>query len=95
MKSGYISEFSEDTCFGYGNLTHKKLTPLQAIRHQCWDCQGGHEMDWLCGDGTIEKAWRPYEEVKNCKNEHCSLWPFRTGRNPKRKGVGKAENLPK
>ena len=28
------------------------------------------------------------EQAKNCTVEDCNLWPFRTGHNPNRKGLG-------
>lgn len=72
---------------GYGNLDGRRLTPAQAIRHHCWMCQGGHEHDWRMSDGSIERAFRPYEEVRSCPQTTCWLHPFRTGRNPNRSHV--------
>lgn len=87
VKPGYVLEgFGQGTCSGYGNLKKVPVSPLQAIRRFCWSCQGGHEFDWMCGDGRVEKAIRPYDEVKDCPVDTCWLHPFRTGRNPKIKG---------
>lgn len=82
-KSGYVVEsFNEQTTGGYGNLEGISLTPLQAIRRYCWSCQGGHEYDWRCGDGTVDKKWRPFQEVRDCACHTCFLYPYRTGRRP-------------
>ena len=33
-------------------------------------------------------------EVRNCHIDDCTLWPYRFGRNPNRKGIGnKALNI--
>lgn len=32
-------------------------------------------------------------EVRRCELEHCTLWPFRMGKNPNRAGIG-GKNLP-
>ena len=80
VKSGYVVEEFDLTASGYGNLEEVRLTRMQAIRHFCWSCQGGHELDWRCGDGSVEKKNRPYDEVRACSSTTCYLWPFRTGR---------------
>lgn len=55
------------------------LTPLQAIRQNCLDC--------MCGNAA---------EVSRCPMESkCTLFPYRFGHNPHRKGLGKIENLTK
>lgn len=68
---------------GYGNTHGAHATPLQAIRRFCWDCMGGHEDPWPLADGKVEKPYRPYEEVRQCKSTSCWLHPYRTGRRPK------------
>lgn len=47
------------------------LTPLKAIRAQCFECMG----------------WSAHE-VKYCTDTLCSLYPYRFGNNPERKGIG-------
>jgi len=80
--TGFVVEDFDTVSSGYGNLTGKRLTRGQAIRHFCWSCQGGHESDWRLSDGSVEKKNRPYEEVKACSATTCYLHPFRTGRAP-------------
>ena len=82
VTTGYVVEDFDTVSSGYGNLTGKRLTRGQAIRHFCWSCQGGHEFDFRLSDGSVEKKNRPYEEVKACSATTCYLWPFRTGRAP-------------
>ena len=72
----------------YGNVLDKKLSPIQAIRHYCWYCCGGHEDPWEMSDGTFEPPLRPFDEVKECSSTSCYLFPFRTGRDPARAGKG-------
>ncbi len=33
------------------------------------------------------------DDVRNCTSPLCPVYPFRFGKNPSRKGIGKAENL--
>lgn len=80
--AGYLVE--DEVVAGYGNLTGESLTAIQAIRHFCIECQGGHYFDWVDNDGKKIKATMTYEEVKACESSHCYLYPFRTGRNPRR-----------
>ena len=48
------------------------LTPCEAIRKKCLEC-----LD------------RSYKAIRECTAEgDCSLWPFRMGKNPNRKGIG-------
>lgn len=55
----------------------KKISPLKAIRKFCLDCLGGSSA-----------------EVKVCSaQEICSLYPYRFGKNPNRKGIGSINNL--
>jgi hypothetical protein len=57
----------------------KNYTPIKAIRQMCIDCSGGE-----------------ISEVRNCifyegnpeGVEPCSLWIYRMGKNPHRKGIG-------
>lgn len=52
------------------------MTPLQAIRKKCLDC--------CCGQAN---------EVRLCVcKDDCTLWQFRFGHNPARKGVSGAGN---
>lgn len=89
-----IDEFSPANDMGYGNVHGKQLSAIQAIRHHCWSCQGGHEQPWRMSDGDVEPPWRPYDEVRLCPQTTCWLYPFRTGRNPNRSHVqGNAEVL--
>lgn len=67
----------------YGNINGESATPMQAIRRFCWDCMGGHEAIEM-EDGRIEKAFRPYAEVRGCVSKSCWLHPYRTGRRPKK-----------
>jgi hypothetical protein len=77
----------------FGNTEGVTLSPLQAIRHHCWSCVGGHESPWPMSDGTVEPPVRPFDEVRACTDHSCFLYPFRTGRNPNRKGLGATKNL--
>jgi hypothetical protein len=79
-----IEEFSFANDMGYGNVHGKQLSAIQAIRHHCWMCQGGHEQPWRMSDGDVEPPWRPYDEVRLCPQTTCWLYPFRTGRDPNR-----------
>ena len=72
----------------YGNVYRRKLTPLQAIKHYCWYCCGGHEDPWRLSDGSVEPPYRPRTDVRECTCTNCYLHPFRMGRNPRRKGTG-------
>lgn len=63
----------------YGNKDDELVTPLQAIRRFCLDCQGGRPEITL-DDGKKMKAYRPYREVKACMEKSCWLWNYRTGR---------------
>jgi len=58
--------------------THRTARgPIDAIRLFCLECQGS----------TPEH--REVEGVKNCPSEYtCSLWRYRLGHNPTRKGIG-------
>jgi len=91
VTTGYVVEDFDSVSSGYGNLTGKTLTRGQAIRHFCWTCQGGHESDWRLSDGSVEKANRPYDEVKACSATTCYLFPFRTGRAPTFRPTGAAK----
>jgi hypothetical protein len=60
-----------------------KYSVLKAIYYRCYDCSAGDK-----------------KEIKNCPcyegnkgYEPCPLWPFREGKNPYRKGIGKTENF--
>jgi hypothetical protein len=79
----------------WGNVFHKRVTPLQAIRMHCLACMGGHEDAWPLSDGTSEPRYRPYQDVRECASKTCWLYPYRTGRNPRaaRKTRGRSENL--
>jgi hypothetical protein len=93
--AGYIVEaFGPPSC-GYGNLDHRKLTPQQAIKFYCWDCQGGHEFPWRMADGKVEKPLRPTDEVRGCESTTCWLYPFRHGRNPYSRHRGHADSIRK
>lgn len=46
-----------------------KTTPLEAIKHFCYECQGGES----------------YAIVKDCTGWNCDLYPYRFGKNPYRK----------
>ena len=91
VTTGYVVEDFDTVSSGYGNLTGKRLTRGQAIRHFCWSCQGGHEFDWRLSDGSVEKKNRPYEEVKACSATTCYLYLFRTGRGPTSGPTGAAK----
>jgi len=54
-----------------------RLTPLKAIRKKC--------LKW-CSNNS-------YKEVECCPIKDCPLYPYRFGKNPARKGLGKIENL--
>lgn len=41
-------------------------------------------LDCACGNDA---------EVRRCELKHCTLWPFRMGKNPNRAGIG-GKNLP-
>ena len=91
-----IEEFTFGNDMGYGNVLGERLSAVQAIRRHCWMCQGGHELPWRMADGKVEPQYRPFEEVKSCRQETCWLYPFRTGRDPNRAGHrGNAEHLAK
>jgi hypothetical protein len=56
-----------------------KYSVLKAIYYRCYDCSAGDK-----------------KEIKNCPcyegnkgYEPCPLWPFREGKNPNRKGIGR------
>lgn len=53
-------------------MKQKGITPLRAIRRKCL-------YDCCCGQRS---------EVRNCVIPECDLFPFRFGKNPRRKGVG-------
>jgi hypothetical protein len=58
-------------------------TPVDAIRLFCLEC---------CGSSLEFGA--EYAAVRDCSMEgRCSLWRYRTGRNPKRKTAVAAEAL--
>ena len=77
----------------WGNTLHRQFTPLQAMKHHCLDCMGGHEEAWSDIKGKRIPPFRPTEEVRACPSKSCYLYPFRMGRNPRRKGLGRVENL--
>jgi hypothetical protein len=54
-----------------GGFKDVSLTPLQAIRYQCLECNGWDD---------------PVKE--DCGGIFCSLYPYRGGTNPERKGTG-------
>lgn len=41
----------------------------------------------------VDCAGGSFQEVKNCPSEKCPLWPYRSGKNPNRKGIGGNPNL--
>jgi len=49
----------------------RTLKPVEAIRKFCFQCQG-----WS-GDGPS-----PKKKVRECQTSECSLFSFRTGKNP-------------
>ena len=53
-------------------MRKKMLTPIKAIR--CW-CVNH------CSGG-------PLKEVRFCDRKECPLYPYRTGKNPNRQGIG-------
>lgn len=82
VKTGFIVEEFDIVSSGYGNITGKQKTPCQAIKMFCLECQGGHELDWRCSDGSITKATRPTDDVRSCPSKTCWLHPFKMGRSP-------------
>lgn len=72
----------------WGNIDENTFTPLQAIKMQCLECQGGHENPWQMADGKVQNRYRPFDLVRECCSPHCFLFPFRMGRQPSRKGKG-------
>ena len=82
LKTGIATVIEKPFDTMYGNTEGSAATPLQAIRRFCWDCMGGHgpiQME----DGSTEKEFRPYREVRECESTTCWLHPYRTGRRPK------------
>lgn len=67
----------------YGNLTGEKLTGLQAIKHFCVECQGGHYLPWVDNEGKTIPRSLVNAEVKACPSTTCYLYPYRMGRRPK------------
>lgn len=55
----------------------KVLTPLRAIRARCLECAGSRKKVRDCGRGPEA-------------SDPCVLHPYRMGRNPARKGIGRA-----
>lgn len=82
-----IDEFTVDNDHGYGNLAHKQFTRGQAIREFCNACQGGHRFAWRMADGTVDPPRLESEAVKACTTKTCFLWPYRTGRGPRKRAV--------
>ncbi len=87
---GYIKT---EVCSGYGNLEGKIVTPQQAIRQWCLECQGGHALPWNMSDGKMEPPDLPYDAVRQCTATTCWLFPFRSGRNPYTKRKGNTDGL--
>jgi len=81
-KSGYVVD--DNIVDGYGNLKNISVTQGQAIKRFCWECQGGHEHPWRMMDGTWHNQYRPTPAVMECPSTTCWLYPFRTGRNPRK-----------
>lgn len=82
MKTGYV--LPDDVVLdAYGNMTDEKLTGLQAIKHFCVECQGGHYFPWRDNEGKIIPRSLAHSEVKNCTSTKCYLHPYRMGRRPK------------
>lgn len=94
MKAGFVIEEFDSVISGYGNVTEKKLSPLQAIKQFCLECQGGHEFPWRCSNGTVLRPLRPTTEVKECDAHTCFLYPFREGHNPTRRRSQKGSHAP-
>lgn len=58
------------------SMERKRLTVLKAVRHKCL-------YDCSCGQRS---------EVRNCVIPECTLFPYRFGKNPYRKGIGGKKN---
>jgi len=63
-------------------LNDRDLSSLKKIRVHCLDCVGSSPQVKECMGEVLAPA--PHK---------CSLWDYRFGTNPKRRGMGKIDNL--
>jgi len=70
-----------------------------AIRHTIRSSDGGtkevkltpiHAIRYFC----LECVCWSFEEVEHCTSPLCPLYPFRFGKNPSRKGIGRQGGNP-
>ena len=69
---------------GMGNPEKTRATPMKAIKFFCLECQGGASYTCQDVDGKPIKKYSPHKEVRECSNDECWLYPYRTGYGPKR-----------
>jgi hypothetical protein len=68
---------------GQGNVKKAHVTPMKAVKAFCLECQGGMSYDCVDIRDIPIKKYSPHKEVRECTNDECWLYEYRTGKRDK------------